>query len=56
MIELVIPTFKRLDRQITFSNIPNELLNNVTLVVFLIYHYQFHNVLGILGHHLESKI
>ena len=33
MIELVIPTFKRLDRQITFSNIPNELLNNVTLVV-----------------------
>ena len=33
MIELVIPTFKRLDSQITLSNIPNVLLDNVTLVV-----------------------
>ena len=33
MIELVIPTFKRLNRQITLSNIPKNLLENVTLVV-----------------------
>jgi hypothetical protein len=33
MIELVIPTFKRLNNQITLSNIPNDLLDNVTLVV-----------------------
>ena len=33
MIELVIPTFKRLDSQITLSNIPNDLLDNVTLAV-----------------------
>ena len=33
MIELVIPTFKRLNSQITLSNIPESLLENVTLVV-----------------------
>ena len=33
MIELVIPTFKRLHSQITLSNIPDSLLENVTLVV-----------------------
>ena len=33
MIELVIPTFKRLNSQITLSNIPKQLLANVTLVV-----------------------
>ena len=33
MMELVIPTFKRLDSQITLSNIPDSLLENVTLVV-----------------------
>ena len=33
MIELVIPTFKRLNSQITLSNIPDSLLEKVTLVV-----------------------
>ena len=33
MIELIIPTFKRLNNQITLSCIPDELLNTVTLVV-----------------------
>jgi hypothetical protein len=33
MIELVIPTFKRLNKQITLSCIPDELLDTVTLVV-----------------------
>ena len=33
MMELVIPTFKRLNSQITLSNIPDSLLENVTLVV-----------------------
>tara|TARA_A100001011_G_scaffold384149_1_gene456383 strand:+ start:2782 stop:3600 length:819 start_codon:yes stop_codon:yes gene_type:complete len=33
MIEIIIPTFKRLDCQITLSNIPDSLLQNVTLVV-----------------------
>ena len=32
-MELVIPTFKRLDSQITLSNIPDSLLDSVTLVV-----------------------
>ena len=33
MIDIVIPTFKRLNSQITLSNIPESLLENVTLVV-----------------------
>ena len=33
MMELVIPTFKRLHNQITLHNIPKSLLENVTLVV-----------------------
>jgi hypothetical protein len=32
-MELVIPAFKRLNSQITLSNIPDSLLDNVTLVV-----------------------
>ena len=33
MIDIVIPTFKRLNSQITLSNIPESLLKDVTLVV-----------------------
>ena len=33
MIDIVICTFKRLDKQITLSNIPESYRDNVTLVV-----------------------
>ena len=33
MIDIVICTFKRLDKQITFNNIPESYRDNVTLVV-----------------------
>jgi hypothetical protein len=33
MIDIVIPTFKRLNSQITLSNIPKDFLDNVTLAV-----------------------
>ena len=32
-MELVIPTFKRLDSQITLSNIPDSLLKNVRQIM-----------------------
>ena len=33
MIKLVIPTFKRLDKQITLNSIPDKFRDGVTLVV-----------------------
>ena len=33
MIDIVICTFRRLDKQITFNNIPESYRDNVTLVV-----------------------